>query len=450
MLTSSRNRRIISDRAPRRPPRAPARVTTALLLLAGLGVLPFRALAASAEVAESLASRLPQAVAEAQRLVEKVRGVPFRGTVPSAVLPERDLARILEKKLAEDLPTSFERYASSLSAVGLIDPDPDLQKKLTRLYVRQVAGFYDPSERKFYVVPERSTTPAASVPGLGVESKSLVEEALLTHELTHALQDRRLDLDKRMKALKESTDSLLALQAFLEGEATVVMAEALVERLPAETRGLLGSDALTQLTSSLSAVGTGGIEGADGVPEYFVKELLFPYVTGAAYLQYLRSRNGWAAVDEVYEHLPTTTAEVLHPGKSAAGRLRLSASDRPDSKDLPPGATPLYTDILGEFVIRSLLERAGSDEAAVLAAERQDDRVVFFEQGKVEGRQVGFVWRIRCSTAPYARALGGQLVGLYSTRPQPARPTVRVSGDVVEVSRFRRMPGEPSSPAAAR
>src|SRR5512140_3440737 len=101
------------------------------------------AAAFAASAAAPLAQRLPEAVAETQKVVEKVRGVPFRGTVASALLPEKDLAKILGRKLVEDLPAPFPRYAASLAAVGFLDPEAGLEEEITKLYVRQVAGFYD-------------------------------------------------------------------------------------------------------------------------------------------------------------------------------------------------------------------------------------------------------------------------------------------------------------------
>ena len=56
-----------------------------------------------------------------------------------------------------------------------------------------------------------------------------------------------------MKGLKESTDALMALQCVLEGEATVVMTEALMSRLPEEARGLFGADGLSKMVASLAA-----------------------------------------------------------------------------------------------------------------------------------------------------------------------------------------------------
>lgn len=417
------------------------------VFLAAALALSFTALGAPAEHPITAAS-LAEAVAAAQKAVEKVRGVPFKGAVASVLLPEKDLGKVLDKKLVEDLPTSFEKYATSLVALGLIEPQPDLQKRITRLYARQVAGFYDPKEKRFYIVPERASESSLNLPGLGVETGSLMTETLLTHELTHALQDARLDLARRIESLRESSDGTLALEAFLEGEATVVMTEALVAQLPEDARTLLGPDTISSLVSSLSS--TSAIEGAEGVPEFFVKELVFPYAAGTAYIQHLKSAGGWAAVDEAYRHLPETTSEVLHPGRSFASRLRLSAADRPDKRDVPAGAALLYTDVLGEWILEMMLERAGAGEsAAAIAADRQDDRVVFFDVTKGETKTVGFVWRIRCTSPAVARSLADALAPLYAGRPLPARPSLRVRGDVVEVSRGGKLTaGEASSPSA--
>src|SRR5215468_7498257 len=106
--------------------RKPRRIAAA----AALALLAARAAAENAE--SGLASHLARSVKEAQALVETVRGVPFGGTVPSALLPEKDLPKLLEKKLVEDLPASFDKYAATLVAIGLLDPTPDLLKHLVR------------------------------------------------------------------------------------------------------------------------------------------------------------------------------------------------------------------------------------------------------------------------------------------------------------------------------
>src|SRR5450759_4589486 len=353
--------RMIRERATGRPSlRRPAFALLAALLV------PVAPAAAERPIAE----RLPEAVAAAQKLVEKVRGVPFPGTVASAILHEKDLARVLARKLVEDLPAPFPRYAASLAAAGFFDPEPGLEQKLTALYARQVAGFYDPAEKKFFIVPERTAeTAVAGAPALGLSAETLLEDTLLAHELTHALQDRRLDLVPRLKALQDSSDGLLALEAFLEGEATVVMMDALLTRLPDEAKELFNNDTLTTMMSGLAAGAAD--EGADGVPPFFVKEMLFPYVGGTAFIQARRRTGGWPAVDAAYARPPRTTSEILHPERAGSAHVLLNTGDRPSAANVPPGMRLLYEDTFGEWMLATLLERAGAPDAAALEEGRE-------------------------------------------------------------------------------
>jgi len=410
---------IIRDPGRRRPLGKPLSPVVGLLVLAALAAPPARS-----DDSALLAVR----VARAQTLVEKVRGAAFRAPVASALLPEKQLETVLAKKLVQDLPIPFEAYAAGLAALGLIEPSPGLLDRLIRLYTRQVVGFYDPGEKRFYIVPERSRDVAGP-------AGELMEQLLLAHELTHALQDQRLGLDQRMKALRDSTDALLALQAFLEGEATVLMTEALLESVPEEAREALGADPLGQVLDGLDD--PDGVDGAEGVPAYFVRELVFPYAAGTAWVRQKKAAGGWPAVDAAYRRLPTTTREILRPGVVLPARLRLAPADRPTPRAVPGGGTASWADTLGEWVLGTLLEQAGAgDESRDAAAAWQDDRIVFSCPGKSPGAHgVGFLWRIRAATPAGAARIAELLGPLYATRPAPARPRISVRGDLVEVVR---------------
>jgi hypothetical protein len=431
-----KRRRMIRERGADRPsPWACAGVLLAALAAA----------AAPAVAERPIAERLPEAVADAQKLVEKVRGVPFPGTVASAILHEKDLARVLAVKLVEDLPAPFNRFAASLAAAGFFDPDPGLEQKLTTLYSRQVAGFYDPSEKKFFIVPERTALTAAGAPALGLSPETLLEDTLLAHELTHALQDRRLDLVPRLKSLRDSSDGTLALEAFLEGEATVVMMDALLTRLPDEAKELFGEDTLTTMMSGLAAGAS--VEGGEGVPSFFVKEMLFPYVGGTAFIQAKKKTGGWPAVDAAYARLPRTTSEILHPDRAGTAHVLLDAGDRPSLANVPRGMRLLYEDTFGEWMLGALLERAGTANAASLAAEWQDDRIVFFEPKESLGEgplPVGFVWRLRATSPAAAKRIAAALEPLYRRPDGRPAATVTATADRVEVVR-----GRPAAPAPA-
>jgi hypothetical protein len=427
--------RMIRERAAARP-RIRRRGRT--LLAAALSAAAATAVGAGGR---PLADRLPEAVASAQKLVEKIRGVPFPGKVASAILREKDLKRVLGQKLVEDLPAPFPRYAASLAAVGFFDPEPLLEQKLTTLYARQVAGFYDPAEKKFFIVPERTAETAAGASELGLSAEALLEDTLLAHELTHALQDRRLDLVPRLKALRDSSDGLLALEAFLEGEATVVMMDALLSRLPEEAKGLVGAETLATMMSGLAAGAS--IEGSEGVPPFFVKEMLFPYVGGTAWIQAKRKAGGWPAVDAAYARLPRTTTEILHPERGDAARAALDPGERPSAASVPPGMRLLYEDTFGEWMLGQLLERAGAANAASLAVEWQDDRIVFFEPRESLGQgppPVGFVWRVRVTSPAAARRIAAALERIYERPDGRSAANVTAVGDRVEVVRGRMAP----------
>lgn len=392
--------------------------TVAVALLGFLAAGPARG-----DEAALLAGR----VAKAQKLVEKVRGLAFRAPVASALLPEKDLDAVLGKKLVEDLPVPFEIYAASLEAIGLIESSPDLLLRLTRLYARQVVGFYDPAEKRFYIVPERSRDTAGP-------AGELMEKLLLAHELTHALQDQRLDLDRRMKGLSDSTDALLALQAVLEGEATLLMTEVLIESVPADAREALGADPVQQVLNGLDS--SAAVDGAEGVPEFFVKELVFPYAAGTAWVRQKRRTGGWAAIDAVYRNLPSTTSEILRPGTVPGPRKRLATSDRPNADHEPAGSATVWYDTLGEWALGNLLEQAGAGaEAKGAAAAWQDDRVVFFaSKDRPSEGGIGFLWRIRTVDPAAARRIAALLSPLYAGRPLAGRPRITTRGDVVEVA----------------
>ena len=74
-------------------------------------------------------------------------------------------------------------------------------------------------------------------------------------------------------------------------------------------------------------------------------------------------------------------------------------------------------------MLGALLERAGAANAAALAAEWQDDRVVFFEPKESLGEgplPVGFVWRMRVTSPAAAKRIAAALERLYE-RPDGRR-----------------------------
>lgn len=385
------------------------------LLLGGLGALLLGA-----------TDLLPAKVSEFARVVETVRGRKFDRTVPAGEIDERELKATLRGKLGESFPAPPEETRRTLIALGLIEDTPNLMDRLIDFYASQVIAFYDPEPHRFYVV---RGAPAALE---GEDLEGAAEKLIYTHELTHALQDQNLDLDRRIKALKDNGDRALALQCLLEGEATLVMIRAALADLP-------GADASVeeQIAPLLSA---GALEKSNvpkDVPAYFSEQLFFPYVEGTAYVRRAVKTGGWAEVDRLWKNPPLSTSQVLHPGVPPV----VPAADLlPPAKTLAPeGYRALYSDTMGEWGLRFLLRRGLEPaEADPAAAAWRGDRVAFFSSA---GGVIAYLWRIRLDGAAGAERLEKALRKSRKGSPTPKpETTLREGADLLVAGGF---PGGP-------
>ena len=127
---------------------------------------------------------------------------------------------------------------------------------IVSLYDEQVAAFYDPDERALYTFND-------------LVLSSNLDKMLLSHELTHALQDQNFDLQKFPLKVKDNDDLALATSALIEGDATVLMTRWYVENIdPGKMLGDLGA-MFGQNTAKLREA-----------PPYMREMLLFPYQEG--------------------------------------------------------------------------------------------------------------------------------------------------------------------------
>jgi hypothetical protein len=245
----------------------------------------------------------------------------------------------------------------------------------------------------------------------------------------HALQDESMQLDSRMKELKDNSDRSLALESLLEGEATIVMVRVAVAELPGA-----GQAAEEMMAPLLEA---GALEKANipkDVPDFFVEELFFPYVEGTAYVRSALKKGGWTAVDRLWKSPPTSSSEIMHgPGVPAPVENLL-----PRSLDAlaPQGYRLLYVDTLGEWTLRYLLRRTlTAEEADKAAAEWRGDRIAFFNAG----RSVAYVWRIRCDGPGSAERLAATF--LKARKGAKSEPAVeRRASEVIVTFGYAKTP----------
>lgn len=370
----------------------------------------------AAALAMGATDLLPARVDEIAKAVEQVRGRRFERSVPASEIDQAQLRRVLRGKLAEGFPAPPEDTLRTLCALGLMEDAPNVVDRLIDLYASQVVAFYDPEPRRFYLVKGGEAALGSIEAAGGGEA---AEKIIFAHELTHALQDESMHLDRRMKELKDNGDRGQALESLLEGEATLVMIKVAVAELPG------GAAAEEMMAPLLSA---GALDRADipkGVPDYFVEQLFSPYVDGTAYVRAALKRGGWAEVDRLWKNPPASTAEILHGPSTPAPAENLL----PGNVDAlaPAGHRKLYADTLGEWTIRFLLRRSlPQPEADRAAALWRGDRIAFFSAG----RSIAYFWTVRCDGPGSAERLAAAFLKARNGG-KPGETVKRRGSDVI-------------------
>jgi hypothetical protein len=308
------------------------------------------------------------------KTVEKLRGLTFERPVVQQTITRADLPKMLRAQMEKSLPYSPDDYALILRALQLVDGgSSDLVGSMLDLYQSQVLAFYDPLTHTYYAIDQ--PPPAAA----GIMDGEMLRESVAIHELTHALQDQRFHLGMRDRALQKDTDASLALHALMEGEATLVMLDYVLDRAGQKMDDMLANpEVLSLLTSTIS--------GADktldpSTPKYFAEELKFPYAEGLKLVIDGYRRGGWKMVDRMDENPPRSTREILHPSEYFERLGKTTAAPSPfDETSKLPGV--LTVEHLGEFHWRFLVGDAGAgwvDDRVTVAQNLQCDPTVLVE-----------------------------------------------------------------------
>jgi hypothetical protein len=332
----------------------------ALPLLSALALVAGAALALACAARPVAAAAPAPSRQELQQLLDQADGIlaqigRLRGLEPpsplkKAIRPREAIVRRYLELLREQYPgPRLEAERKTLVKFALIPPDFPLERFLGDMAGEQVAAYYDHLSGEIVLA---DWLPAA------------IQAPVLTHELVHALQDRHLDLRKFLAPRPGRSDFLMARHAILEGEATAVMADLLLQPMGVDiTRlpdlGPLAEQAAGRDSPVLSAA-----------PKFLKAQLLFPYTAGTGFVVAFRKAHPWPAFTQVYGDPPRSTEQILHPEKYVGRRDDPQVVLLPDVRGvLGPGWTLSLEDDAGEFAVRGVLERFLPEEEAQAAAE---------------------------------------------------------------------------------
>jgi len=325
-----------------------------------------------------------------------------------------EILRYVTAKLDEDLsPEREDLLLRSYFLLGLVPEGLDLRGILLSVYSEQVAGFYDPDSAALFVLDDQSTESLRTV---------------LLHELVHAVQDQAADLES-VTSPERGNDRQTAAQAAIEGHATLVMLEYMMEQLQGSPVDLSNLEAFSdQLRPALDVVRE-QYPALGRAPRIIQESLLFPYLEGAGFVQKLWRTQG-SRVPPFGEFLPLSTEQILHPE-------RLVGLDRDDPIGLDlqfSGTRVLHTDVLGQLEVGLLLEElSGISGLAAAAVGWGGDRYALLDTPDGDAMVWVSVWDDEASRARFAAALEPVLARLPRTSVLDAVSIDGVPGLVLRV-----------------
>lgn len=307
---------------------------------------------AERRISPAEAEELFKSVDELTRFASADSGFAVRSSVKRKLISRDDVEKYITAKLNEDEDTKrLERSSLILKKFGLFPRDFELRPLLIKLLREQVAGYYDSREKTInlldWLAPE-------------------AQRPVLAHELTHALQDQQVDLEKWLKEpdtldLKgeynkgvRSDEASLARTSVVEGQAMVVFIEYLLSQA---NRTLLDSPGFVRMIQDMTAQqqDTGALKEA---PMILRESLMFPYREGFNFAyEVLKAEGKKAAFVELLKHPPINARQIALPATYLSGEKQFDAL-MPDLAPVLKGKYAKYdSGAVGQFDTKILLKQ---------------------------------------------------------------------------------------------
>ena len=279
----------------------------------------------------------PDQLAEAKAIFERVgqlRGTPPRGETGMFLVSRQEAIDYYRRSYDEEDIEAIRVRQDVYRLLGLISPDTDLLSSFLSLLGLGIAGFYEPPLDAFYLLDDLG----------GVTSSA--SRTTVVHELTHALQDQYYDLEALDKQREDDWDAQMALSTAIEGDAV-------------NTETLYFGSALRRRPACFMMPARVGV-----LPYVVYRELNSWYDDGVCFIQAVLPRFE-NQISRVFERLPATTEQILHPDKYLAGEAAKPVQLTSLLSGLGEGWSEVKRSTLGEFTLQNLLYTGLDDRPAI-------------------------------------------------------------------------------------
>ncbi|HEY6769674.1 MAG TPA: hypothetical protein VI386_33450 [Candidatus Sulfotelmatobacter sp.] len=300
------------------------------------------------------AEELFHSVDEILTFDSKQTGLPVKREVKRKLTSREEVVSYLTKHMNDEDTQRLRRSELVLKKFGLLPRDYNLEKLLVDLLREQVAGYYDPKTKTVNLLD-----------WVPVEE----QEPVMAHELTHALQDQTINLQKWMKkgekdlaeskkdpspADIENDEIDNARQAVVEGQAEAVMIE---YALAPVGRSIADSPDMVDAMESSMVNGTPDSAVFKDAPIFMKESLTFPYSYGLEFVVKVMQKGGKEkAFAGVLANPPHTTRQIMQPETYLSGE-KIEPMRIPDFARDFKNYIKFDIGAMGEFDVALLIEQ---------------------------------------------------------------------------------------------
>jgi hypothetical protein len=307
------------------------------------------------------AEELFHSVDEILEFDSKQTGLPIKHEVKRKLTSREEVVSYLNKHLNDEDAQRLRRSELVLKKFGLLPREFDLEKFMIALLGEEIAGYYDPKTKTVNLLD-----------WVPMEE----QEPVMAHELTHALQDQSIGLqrwlrhgDKDLGTIKkdptpadiENDETDDAREAVIEGQAQAMM---LQYALAPAGKTLTDSPQLVAAMEEETLTGTPSTKVFNEAPIFMKDSLTFPYSYGMEFVVKLLQKGGKEeAFAAILRNPPHTTRQIMQPETYLAGE-QIEPMSVPDFKHDFKDYQKIDIGAMGEFDVAMLVEQFAGKELA--------------------------------------------------------------------------------------
>ena len=313
---------------------------------------------AETRITKAQAKELFRSVEVILNFASRDTGLPIKSEVKRHLITRESVEKYVNKRMKDDKDAQrLEQSRLVLEKFGLLPKGYDLHSEFLRMLAEQVAAYYDTKTKSVnlldWVPPD-------------------TQKPVLAHELTHALQDQKIGLEKWERAGAKDDNPLpdpqeyvveeaqAARQCVAEGQAMVVLFD--------YTLAPVGKDVISA-PEIVEAMRAGMADSKDSpvfaaAPMFLRESLMMPYTWGTDFVRTVLTKKGkGAAYGGMLENPPVDTRQIMEPETYLLNQVVAA----PEIPDLDKLVAPAYERFdfggMGEFDVYLLARQYGGDDA---------------------------------------------------------------------------------------